>query len=200
MKGKMIVVEGLDCTGKTTIIQQIAKEITKTYGNQCLILSGTPKDVPKVYNCSNIQSVVLIDSFVNHMTELANSIRYLLELGVVVLVDRWHYSTTVYQNDPVYTKPKTDKIDKIVSPDIILYCKADYETRKQRVEQRNKLDWLDRYSIEYEGVLNNRYNNVLKNEPNVIVYDTSHFLDDSTPEAISNRDNIVSTLLSVLTQ
>lgn len=139
-----IVVEGLDGAGKTTAVKfiqalledlQIPHLITREPG-------GTPfaEAVRNVMlsdlNATSSDTIQLLLVSAARRDHIERVIRPALDAGKVVVCDRLHVSTLMYQPDAEY-------LDELIAlglnntlPDLVLVLDVDFETSKQRLTNR----------------------------------------------------------------
>lgn len=161
--GLFIVFEGMDYTGKSTQIRLLEKAL-KDQGYD-VVASREPGGTQAG---EKLREVMLADWDGEHMsteTELficnafrlhhiQNLIKPALQQGKIVLLDRYIYSSLVYQ---VYTRAKTDNIEfgenvallpfeiepEFSTPDVVLFFDADNLSIRDRFLERGKTDRLD---------------------------------------------------------
>lgn len=113
---KIIIIEGLDHTGKTTLIKSLRRKI-----HNFKILGLSSSNPPK--NMSH-------DWSVNHYHSLLTQTAKLYHEGWTIIADRFHIGETVY--GPIYRQSDTDyiwEIEEVVYPnnkDVWLITLVDY--------------------------------------------------------------------------
>lgn len=185
MKSKLIVVEGQDGSGKTTLCDQLEKYLidkghkvkrATAFGSgvigtelRRIWLSG---DRPQ---CSNTTEMfVYLTAAMDSMAMAEQAI----EEGYHVIMDRWFMSSFVYQyllKRNKLTEPLAQATFDIITttvmkftiqPDLILYCNADLETIHENLENRGGLNHMDKlspqalktaYEVAY-GIFKDSYN------------------------------------------
>ncbi len=160
-KYKLIVFEGIDGTGKTTLANMLAKEIDAQY------YKTPPKEILPIEKfIKNSLPPVRLQYY-----RLANAIAE-QELGKVlkkqnVVCDRYIYSTLSYQSaamgEPI-------KAPGTLKPDFIVYTKANFNVVKKRLSMRKTTDYTEAIPF-LKKVLKN-YSKYLPKK-NLIVIDTS---------------------------
>lgn len=157
LKGKFIVIEGLDGTGKTSIL----KELKKIYNGPAVFTrepGGT--DCPIAEKIRNL----IINNDLDPLTEAylfaasranhTQKIKEWLDSGKDVICDRYVYSSLYYQG--VMRKLGISNVCEInnqamfdIEPDIVFYLTVSEEERKKRMENRKGLDRLDKESMNH---------------------------------------------------
>ena len=173
MAGKLVVVEGIDGCGKTTLVKNLVPKIEEADYKVCLPnedLNFTIyrkaktlfKDIISVYkdemyvNDLQISLLALADLY-----NIKKKIQEELNRNRIVIMDRWYYSTMVYGTIDLFNKkaPLTDISDRLtvykhiikdldMEPDVLIYLDADVDLCYQNVLKRYKeigLLYLDTY-------------------------------------------------------
>ncbi len=106
-KGKFIVFEGIDGSGKSTQLKMLAEALREngikcvetlepTYGTVGVvlhdILSGKKKADPKV------TAALFVADRLDHLTNAENGVIKMLEEGITVICDRYYFSSYAYQS------------------------------------------------------------------------------------------------------
>lgn len=174
MKGKFIVAEGLDGTGKSSVLNEIKLLLSE---EDTIIFTREPGGLNDSIT-ESIRNLILEESTeIDPLTEAylfsasrarhTNEIKKLLDKGKTVICDRYIYSSLYYQGimKNLGTKTVFD-INKTalneIKPDIILYFVTSDEVRNQRIQKRNEINRFDKEvmkvsslgaSIEYLNVI-----------------------------------------------
>lgn len=151
-RGVLIVVEGPDGTGKTTVCKKIQEYLT--HQPKCVYAVREPTNgpigklirkatvTPSEMDCSPecILSMFIADRL-SHMTLIESA---MLD-GSIVVMDRYYHSTFCYQSR-VLSMDSINKLHelfahKIVRPSLVLHLDADVDTLMARLENtKKKLD------------------------------------------------------------
>lgn len=148
-KGKLIVFEGTDGAGKTTMINKTIEYLSKKYGSENVVMEKQPTDLSrktrlfqKMMYCSNhdeidyraVQLLTLSDR-VQHNFEV---IIPALEQGKIVVCDRYIYTSIANMLARGYTKEKWffQASSTIVKPDIAFLAYVDPEIAIGRILER----------------------------------------------------------------
>ena len=149
-KGKLIVVEGIDGSGKSTQIDLLYKWLlSKGYSvyfsewNSSALVKSTTKTAKKMQTFTPATFSIL------HCTDFAdrweNSIYPLLKAGVIVLADRYAFTAFARDiargNDPEWVR---DMYSFAIMPDAALYFKVPLEVAVERITgSRAKLKYYE---------------------------------------------------------
>ena len=163
MKYRLIAIEGVDGTGKTTITQSLVKEYNgKYFYNPPVIIRFMKYFMDRHASIKVRYLYYLIGNWISSFTlpfYLRNS---------MVFCDWYYFSTRVYHS--VLMK-KNLKEPNLLKPDTIIYLSADWKTIKERLDKRE-------YKSKYENLkflkeVDVKYREMLKYFTSVIYIDTS---------------------------
>lgn len=198
-RGKYIVIEGQDATGKTTQAD-LLQEYLQSEGKKVIHIKepgGSPiaEELRRIILDGTLARTpmtnILLFTAIRH--ELWNQvIKPALEVGTWVICTRNYYSTLAYQaygegSDPrvirAITQTFTDK--EYMHPDyaLILYF-SDIEVRKQRLlnrESAKKPDTFETRDIDFQNRVNDAYLTIAK-EYGIQLVDASRPIDDIQSE------------------
>lgn len=181
--GLLIVLEGIDGTGKSTQARRLGEWFT-SQGRE-VVLSREPtagpwgKKLRETAATGRLSPEDELQYFLNdrrqHVEEL---IAPSLAAGKVVILDRYYFSTMAYQGcrgfDPVEIRRKNEAFAPV--PDLLLIMDLDVDTSLERIGARGDTanEFEKRESLEHcrEIFLS------LKDEPFVRIIDSSGSLDD----------------------
>ena len=143
-KGRFIVFEGIDGSGKTTQAQLLAAFLRKE-GFE-VVLTAEPTDLPsgkelrlalsgkqKKSECE-MAALFVLDR-IAHNNDAKNGLRALVENGAYVICDRYYYSTLAYQGmstDYAWVRSMNLSCPDIMKPDLCIYLDL---TPKQSLER-----------------------------------------------------------------
>lgn len=157
MSGRFIVLEGADGAGTTTISKYLRDEISTKYGKNSCVLTREPSDyaigkfIRRVLRGQlDVESgSAMFHLFVADRYEhIKKTIIPALELGKIVISDRYFPSTIVYQsvkkNDPVGSMNNLNALltlhkmtfSSFVTPDLVLYLQCPPDVLKKRRVKR----------------------------------------------------------------
>lgn len=152
MRGKFIVVEGLDGVGKSTACESLVASL-EAGGNKVLFASEYDHPSSEAiratlnnpsFNCPTFAEAMLF--FASRLTHSAAVIQPALDAGYTVIVDRYVHTTLAYQGDDqkvwdLYALCKT----QLPEPDMVLLIDMDYDLVLERI--RNRGSALDRIEL-----------------------------------------------------
>lgn len=161
MRGRFIVIEGIDGSGKSTLATRLAEDLART-GRTVLRArepGGTPigeKVRSLLLDRTNAEMVPLTEFFL-YMASRAQlveeSIRPALEAGRVVVCDRYYYSTAAYQGaagnvgiDEVLQV--SERVARFVKPDLVALL--DLPPKVARARQGIRDDRVESKGVAYQ--------------------------------------------------
>ena len=179
-KGRFIVFEGIDGSGKSTHIRLLCEKL-KADGRRVFVtaeptnsvtggllrdaLSGVCKRSP-----SELAALFLIDR-INHNVNAVNGINKLTEDGFDVICDRYYYSSLAYQGsetDAQWVRDMNLNCPEIRRPDVCIFLDLDAKTAMERIggdravteiyEKEGKLDKIRSKYLELFDSLKERDN------------------------------------------
>lgn len=181
-KGLFISVEGPDCVGKSTVINEL-KNIVSFNQYNGVIFTREPGGTSFAEQLRNIllnSDQLALDSLTSALLFISGRVDHLnktilpaLKENKIVIVDRYVDSTAIYQgylkNEPIEKIYNLNNIaTNNILPDITFYLRADIETIKQRSNGRH-IDSFDKYyltkieqMIEGFDLLANKFPNRIK--------------------------------------
>ncbi len=132
-RGKFIVFEGIDGSGKTTQARLLAEHL-KNSGRRT-VLTAEPTTLPtgralrealsgKIQRTECQMAIMFVDDRIAHNVHPTEGIAALLDAGVDVICDRYYYSTLAYQGQSTdYAWVKSMNLDcpEIRKPDLCIY-------------------------------------------------------------------------------
>jgi len=199
---KFIVIEGSEGVGKSSQIQTI-----QTYLEERKIKYVLTREPGGTELGESIRSIILDEK--NNTDDISDSLLFYaaryenlkkiiipaLESGSVVISDRFHYSTLVYQgivgnNDVV--KKIHYVFDKIFSNMVnhVIYFYTTPEISFERISKRSKTDKFESRGIEYLKDILQGYESVFSDIDNVIKIDTSMNKNITKKNLITYLDKI----------
>lgn len=132
-KGRFIVFEGIDGSGKTTQARLLAEHLKKN--GRKTFLTAEPTTLPtgralrealsgKINRTECQMAVMFVDDRIAHNVHPTEGIAALLDAGIDVICDRYYYSTLAYQGQSTdYAWVKSMNLDcpEIRKPDLCIY-------------------------------------------------------------------------------
>lgn len=184
-KGKFIVFEGIDGSGKTTQARMLAEYLEKNGRKPSL--TAEPTTLPtglalrealggKIKRTECQMAVMFVDDRIAHNVHPTEGIAALLESGVDVISDRYYYSTLAYQGqstDYEWVKGMNINCPEIKKPDLCIYIDLLPEQSLERiskgrdsVEIYENLDTLTKVREKFLSVISD-----LKDTENIHIID-----------------------------
>jgi len=151
MKGKFIVFEGLDGSGKGTMLTKAAEWLfNSSEGNDKILLtreptySGAGKQIRKMLKSDKeplTKSKQLLQLYLEDRKEHLNKvIKPALQLGSIVLCDRYKYSTICYQQAQGIPVEKIISLhSRMLVPDLVLVLDVESGTALQRIRSSRSI-------------------------------------------------------------
>ncbi len=144
-KGKFIVFEGIDGSGKTTQARRLAEFLRA--GGRRVTLTAEPTALPsgkllrealsgRLARSECQMAVMFVDDRICHNIEPKEGIRALLDAGVDVICDRYYYSTLAYQGQSTsyaWVKAMNLECPEITRPDLCIYIDLLPEQSLERI-------------------------------------------------------------------
>lgn len=132
-KGRFIVFEGIDGSGKTTQARLLAEHLERN--GRKTFLTAEPTTLPtgralrealsgKIMRTECQMAVMFVDDRIAHNVHPTEGIAALLDAGIDVICDRYYYSTLAYQGQSTdYAWVKSMNLDcpEIRKPDLCIY-------------------------------------------------------------------------------
>ena len=190
-RGRFIVIEGIDGSGKTTHIPLLAKRMMSegrrvyTTAEPTVSLSGgmlrdALRGVTKKTTCE-IAAMFLLDR-INHNVNPVNGIEKFLSAGVDVICDRYYYSSLAYQGSETdfdWVLDMNLNCPEIRKPDICIFLDLDPDKCIERISKNRMVteiyeekSRLERYRKRYFDIFE-----MLKFTDNIAVLDTDRSIE-----------------------
>lgn len=188
MKGKFIVVEGIDGAGKTSAIQQVSRVLYDN-GISNLVFTHEPGGTPLAdILCSLIKNGITGESITNYAELLMlyaarvqlveHVIKPALISGAWVLGDRHALSSIAYQGGGRgIDKHVLTTLHSIILgnfyPDLTLFLNVSPEIGISRVNSRNKMDRIEKEPLDFFHRTSNYYQILISNNDRIITIDAN---------------------------
>ncbi|CAM11759.1 Thymidylate kinase [Candidatus Phytoplasma australiense] len=211
MTNKLISFEGIDGSGKTTLINEL-KAFFENKGYKTKVFQGLGSSIvgKEIRNLFLHQSKISLKT--KYLLSLANMLQTQDELifpallsGYLVLVDRWYGSTFAYQSKGNYIDYDDKITSKIINhflikPKLTFYLDIDPKIGIQRKQNQtnHKLDLIERKPLNYFKNVRAHYLNQQKycNDSNCKHQNCHHFLINATNSQKENLDQIMKILIN----
>ncbi|MEZ0344734.1 MAG: dTMP kinase [Caldimicrobium sp.] len=163
--GKLIVFEGIDGVGKSTLFEALKKRLPQND----IVFSFEPTEgqygklLREVLKAKNTDQETLLELFLKDRAEhVEKLILPSLKAGKIVILDRYYLSTVAYQGvhfkDLSYLLSKNETFSPL--PDIVIYLDLPIKLALERIKKRNKEvslfekeELLNRIAENYEEIL-----------------------------------------------
>ncbi len=149
-RGKLIVFEGLDGSGKGTQIDLLVKEmknqgrmVYQTAEPTSSSMGGMIRDALGGFvkrDAYELSAMFLADR-IFHNVNPVNGIRQFLDKGIDVVCDRYYYSSFAYQGidaDLKWVMNMNLQCEEILKPDLCIFLDVDIDSCDERIE-KNRL-------------------------------------------------------------
>ena len=159
-KGKLIVIDGTDGSGKTTQIKLLRKRLIKEgytvklldfpeyYKNFCGKFIGHCLS-EQYYNWVNIHPKIASISYAADRWESSEKIRNWLKRGYIILANRYVSANQIHQGGKIKSAKKREaiirwldemeyKVFKIPKPDVVFYLRVPMSIILKLIKERNK--------------------------------------------------------------
>lgn len=196
VRGKFIVFEGLDGSGKGTQISMLSKTLSEkgisiyetaeptqsaTGGLIRDTLAGYQKRTPY-----ELAALFLTDRIFHNTS--ANGIKRMLDLGITVICDRYYYSSFAYQGIDTDLKWIMDmnlNCPEILKPDLCIFLDVPTEQCDERMNSRQSREIFE--NIEAMNKIRSRFFDVfelLKENENILIVDASRDVEAVSKDVI----------------
>lgn len=185
-----IVFEGIDGSGKTTMIDKIYSFLSTDLNKKCIKTSEPRTNLIK---WSEKILDIIINEEISPQTQalLVNAIRYehiniiknYINQGYIVLCDRFFFSTIAYQGflmkcDIKYLETIHNLATNGFMPNITYLLDIDPEISKTRMANRENLTKFDNFDIEKMKILQNGFQECITKYKNTVKIDANLGQDD----------------------
>lgn len=200
-KGKFIVIEGLDGSGKSTQINRL-KENLEADGKKVYVTAEptnfeTGAYIRRILSDSlnknmYLQGALFLADRLEHITHPEFGIKKYLENGYTVICDRYYYSSFAYQgtaSDIDWVMDINLKCNEILTPDLCIFLDVNPDTCKNRIDTAREKPELYEKDIELMKEIRMNFFGVferLKDKQNIIIIDANKGLEQIEKEILEN--------------
>lgn len=197
MKYTFIVFEGIDGSGKTTLINNIKNHIEqKKY-----FFTKEPGDTDfKLFLYSLLELLKDTEESLTEYLLFAAERTHHIKTKIIpailnnkiIISDRFIDSSLVYQANcnKIFIEEIFKKTNYGILPSLTFFCKINPEIATQRITERKNNNFLDeKYKTKLEH-LDKKYTKLYKNKKNVITLDMTKSLDELTRICITSIEEI----------
>ncbi|MBT1576877.1 dTMP kinase ['Elaeagnus angustifolia' witches'-broom phytoplasma] len=173
---KLIIFEGLDGSGKTSLIKSVQQELIKQ-GNEVVVIRGLGSSTIGNFIRETFLTHNTLHNLTRYFLSFANMIQTQEELikpnlqtNKIILVDRWLGSNFSYRVYPSKIDKKYQIFNKLskkfIKPDITIYLKIHPKLGLERkINQKNhQLDVIETNSLAYFQQVEKGYYEFLKKQ------------------------------------
>lgn len=198
-KGKFIVIEGLDGSGKSTQINNLAKNL-EARGEKVYITAEptefeTGAYIRRILSESlsknmYLQAALFLADRLEHITHPEFGINHYLEEGYTVICDRYYYSSFAYQG----TATDIDWVMKInldcnamITPDLCIFLDVNPDTCKERIDRVREKPELYEKDTELMRKIRKNFLDIfdrLKGTQNIVILDANKELNEIEKEIL----------------
>ena len=206
MRGKFIVVEGLDGSGKGTQTALLCAYL-KSQGQKCVSDRRAHRVGDRRYDkrCAQRRKAAHIlgarralpRDRVAHNMNPVNGIEKTLEAGIDVVCDRYYYSSIAYQavgEDRQWVIDMNLNCPGILKPDICIFFDVDPESCHERIENgRVYLEIFERDPEQINAIRERYYSafELLKDRDNIVVIDAARDIDSVAADVRKAIDTVI---------
>lgn len=205
-RGKFVVFEGLDGSGKSTQLK-LAKKKLEALGEKVYVTaeptnSETGKYLRRILSESldkdmYLQSALFLADRIEHITNPDDGIEKYLSEGYTVICDRYYYSSFAYQgtaSDIEWVMNINMGCERVIKPDLCLFFDVNPDTCKHRIDTTREKPEL--YEKDIENIRRIRENfvdvfNRLKGEHNIEIIDANADIESVHKRAFEKIKNIL---------
>ena len=201
-KGKFFVFEGIDGSGKSTIVQKVADELRSK--NIKVFITSEPTDNPvgtllKKMLRKNTEPLTELFLFLADRVEHINEIKNHLKNGEYILCDRYAYSSCAYQGSSLAThdlRPASKEpwqwileiqTPFLLEPDKVFLLDITPELALERIKKRRSFTHFE--VLEFLKMVRDIYHKIAKNRKNWIIIDARKSIKEIVAEVIRNTND-----------
>jgi len=205
-KGYLIVIEGMDGSGKSTIAKSLVNNLNLIGYNSIYVRNpGSTKVSEKIRNIVlNFDDLTDDERALLFTVAMSNTLREkvipALKNNKIVIMDRYYHSLYIYQNFYKDTNRQLlfhtlyKSLTNLCKQDYFILAKASPEVCKSRVDERDKKDIFDSKDIEYFKNIHNIY----YQDKYGIYTSLNKFVPSENKMIINTEDKIHSSISKIL--
>lgn len=198
-KGRLIVIEGLDGSGKGTQINLLSEYIRRSGGMAYITAEPTSSSTGGMIrdalggfaarDAYELSALFLADR-IFHNVNPKNGIRKYINEGIDVICDRYYYSSFAYQGidaDLDWVMQMNLGCKDIMKPDLCIFLDVDTELCNRRIEE-NRLDREIYENIDAQRKIRSRFSEVfdrLKDCENIRIVDAGRTIAEVSEDVIN---------------
>lgn len=204
-KGKFIVVEGMEGSGKSSaihVIESLLQQHNIEYINT-REPGGTPlaESLRTLIKATDHQEIItqeteLLLMYASRSQLLANRILPALNQGQWVIGDRHDLSSRAYQGGGRQFDDKVmDSISRVTlqgfKPDLTLYLDLDPEVGLSRAKARGELDRIEQEKMEFFHRVRNKYQELAAKDNNIVTINAEQGMDSVHKDIINQLEKFI---------
>nr|WP_314742010.1 dTMP kinase [uncultured Haemophilus sp.] len=205
MRGKFIVLEGLEGAGKSTAHQAVLAKLEEL-GIKDVVLTREPGGTPLAEKLRHLikhdleesicDKAELLMLYAARVQLVENVIKPALAEGKWVLGDRHDMSSQAYQGGGRQIERKVlDNLKRTVlgdfEPDLTIYLDIDPAVGLERVRGRGKMDRIEQQSLDFFYRTHQRYLELTQNNDKAVIIDAEQPLEKVTADIRQAVENFV---------
>ncbi|AZI14820.1 dTMP kinase [Avibacterium paragallinarum] len=205
MKGKFIVIEGLEGAGKTTAREAILATLQQS-GIDDVVFTREPGGTPLAEKLRQLikyeteepvsDKAELLMLYAARIQLVENVIKPALAAGKWVVADRHDLSSQAYQGggrqiDAQLLQSLKQTVLGDFSPDLTLYLDLDPEIGLARARGRGELDRIEQQEIAFFQRTRRRYLELVQQDPNAVVINAEQPIEQVRADIQSAVQNFV---------
>ena len=192
MKGKFIVIEGCDFTGKSTVIEKLVKTLEHSGIEACQMkaLGETDYGIARrkflMENKETLSNEEQADIMIDAIQDMNKKLLIKQEEGVFVVCDRYWHSTLVYQGIRQNAlKMVNERLSNasLIDPDLTIILDCDTSVILERMKVRAEKNSYDPKNKEEVDAIRNAYLKIAQME-NAVMIDTTNLTTENVIEKI----------------
>lgn len=196
MRGKFIVIEGLEGAGKTTAHQVILKELEQA-GIQNIVMTREPGGTPLAEKLRHLikheteepvtDKAELLMLYAARVQLVENVIKPALAEGKWVLGDRHDMSSQAYQGggrklDRKLLETLKESVLGTFEPDLTIYLDLDPVIGLERARGRGELDRIEQQSLDFFYRTRERYLELTQNNDKAVIINAEQPIEKVTAD------------------
>ncbi len=199
-RGKFIVIEGLDGSGKSTQIQRLAD--TLRLRGEKVYITAEPTDfetggyLRRILSESQnknmyLQAALFLADRLEHITHPEFGIKRYLDEGYTVICDRYYYSSFAYQGtatDMDWVMDINLNCQAMLTPDLCVFLDVNPDTCKHRIDSVREKPELYEKDIDLMQQIRQNFLDVLarlKPEQTIAIIDANRSLEEIEKEILN---------------
>ena len=201
-KKPLIIFEGIESSGKTTLINHVSKYLKKKKVNFIKFREpGGSKNSEKLRNLilNNNSNFNKKSDLLLYLASRSENIEKIVRINYrkkIILIDRFIDSTMAYQHYGMgISKTLIIKLNKFLSgsikPDIVFINLVNKENLKIRLKNRSKKNKYDKFNYSFYNKVQKGYIKLSKNKKNYVTIDSNNKLTENKKLVIKKINKFI---------